>query len=90
MKKTIDAVTARKQFGRILDEVYYKGDLIVIERNGKPMATLIPNEMANIRKNLFDRIDQIASEHREANRNIDSEEIEASVLDAVNEIRKGK
>ncbi|MCP4749839.1 MAG: type II toxin-antitoxin system Phd/YefM family antitoxin [Proteobacteria bacterium] len=90
MKKTIDAVTARKQFGRLLDEVYYKGDFIVIERNGKPMATLIPNDMANIRKNLFDKIDEIAREHRDANREVDSEEIDACVLNAVNEIRRGK
>jgi prevent-host-death family protein len=40
--RTISAVKAREKFGQLLDEVYYKGDLVIIERDGRPMAAVIP------------------------------------------------
>jgi prevent-host-death family protein len=40
--RTITAVKAREKFGQLLDEVYYKGDVVIIERDGRPMAAVIP------------------------------------------------
>lgn len=42
MERIIDVTTARRQFGTLLDEVFYKGDIITIERKGKPLAQIIP------------------------------------------------
>ena len=42
MQRTIDVTTARRQFGTLLDEVFYRGDVITIERKGKPLARLVP------------------------------------------------
>ena len=42
MDKVIDVTSARRQFGTLLDEVYYKGDEFTIERKGKPLARIIP------------------------------------------------
>ena len=42
MQRIVDVTTARRQFGTLLDEVFYKGDVITIERKGKPLARLIP------------------------------------------------
>ncbi len=42
MQRTVDVTTARRQFGTLLDEVFYKGDIITIERKGKPLARLVP------------------------------------------------
>ncbi|NKB72265.1 MAG: type II toxin-antitoxin system prevent-host-death family antitoxin [Candidatus Latescibacteria bacterium] len=42
MSRVIDVTTARRQFGTLLDEVYYKGDIITIERKGKPLAQIVP------------------------------------------------
>lgn len=44
MQRTVDVTMARRQFGTLLDEVFYRGDIITIERKGKPMAQLIPVE----------------------------------------------
>jgi prevent-host-death family protein len=44
MQKTVDVTMARRQFGTLLDEVFYRGDIITIERKGKPLAQLIPVE----------------------------------------------
>jgi prevent-host-death family protein len=40
--KTINAGKARVNFGQMLDEVYYKGDQFIIERDGRPMAAVVP------------------------------------------------
>jgi len=40
--KTINAMKARQNLGTLLEEVYYRGEHIIIERAGKPMAALIP------------------------------------------------
>jgi antitoxin (DNA-binding transcriptional repressor) of toxin-antitoxin stability system len=40
--KTINAGKARVNFGQMLDEVFYRGDHFIIERDGKPMAAVIP------------------------------------------------
>jgi prevent-host-death family protein len=40
--KKINAMEARRAFGRILEEVFYKGEQYIIERAGKPMAAVVP------------------------------------------------
>ena len=42
MERIIDVTTARRQLGTLLDEVFYKGDIITIQRKGKPLAQIIP------------------------------------------------
>ena len=40
MRKTVSAMEARRRFGELLEDVY-RGDEVIIERNGKPMAALV-------------------------------------------------
>ncbi len=44
MERIIDVTAARRQFGTLLDEVFHKGDVITIERKGKPLAKIVPLE----------------------------------------------
>lgn len=44
MTKRVPAMTARKNFGELLESVFYRGDEIVVERAGKAMGVLIPVE----------------------------------------------
>lgn len=47
MERIIDVTTARRQFGTLLDEVFHKGDVVTIERKGKPLAKIVPLEDSN-------------------------------------------
>lgn len=38
--KTISAYVARIRFGELLNEVYYRGEEVVVERKGKPMVKI--------------------------------------------------
>ncbi len=42
MNRTIDITTVRQRFGTIVDEVFYRNDVITIERKGNPLAQLVP------------------------------------------------
>ena len=40
--KKINAMKARQNFGQVLEEAYYRGEIYIVERAGKPMAALVP------------------------------------------------
>lgn len=42
MEKTLSAFEARRNFGKMLQDVAAKGDKIVVERHGEPVAVLVP------------------------------------------------
>jgi prevent-host-death family protein len=47
MERVIDVTLARRQFGTLLDEVFHKGDIVTIERKGKPLAKIVPIESSS-------------------------------------------
>ena len=47
MERTIDVTAARRQFGTLLDEVFHRGDVVTIERKGKPLAKMVPLDETN-------------------------------------------
>lgn len=70
MERVIDVTAARRQLGTLLDEVFHKGDIVTIERKGKPLAKIVPLErqtdQANIRnapsekqKRLLDELNSL-------------------------------
>lgn len=64
MERAIAAFTARRQFGQLLDQVMAQGDQFVVERNGKPVAALVPIDVYEqwkaSREAFFDNVRQIA------------------------------
>src|SRR5437773_919317 len=54
-KVTISANEARRGFGRVLDTVGFRGDTVVVEKNGERLAAIVPIK-------LFDKWE----EHRRA------------------------
>ena len=79
---------ARQKLGEILEGVYYRGDEVVIERAGKPMGVIIPMEryqsIERARERFFATVDRI----RESNRDVDPEQVERDIAQAVAEVRE--
>ena len=44
-EKTIGAFEARRQFGKVLQDVLAKGDKFVVERNGEAIAAVVPIQL---------------------------------------------
>ena len=87
VKRKVSAGEARKRLGKILEGVYYRGDEVVIERAGKPMAVVIPAEryetMERSRERLFEPIEN----NWERNKDVPYEEVRREVEQAIRETR---
>lgn len=88
MKRKVTALDARRHLGELLESVYHRGDEVIIERAGKPMAVVIPAEryeiMERSRERLFAMIDQV----HERNKDLPAEVIQAEVDAAVAQVRR--
>jgi prevent-host-death family protein len=82
MEKTVNAVQARQQLGRLLEEVYYQSQRVIIERAGRPMAVLVPLEQYHQwqeqRTAFFAMVDEV----RGRTQDIPPEELEALIAEA--------
>ena len=45
MEKSVAAFEARRRFGQLLQDVATKGDSVVVERHGEPVAAVVPIEL---------------------------------------------
>jgi len=86
MEKIVDATLARRQLGTLLDEVYHKGESVIIERKGKPLAKIVPlnagedrerEAMTKTQKRLLDKLNSLPTF-----------EIEEDPTDLLKKIRK--
>jgi len=86
--KTINALKARRNLGQLLEEVFYKGDQIVIERAGKPMAVVISPSEYEAYKRQREQDMEIFGKIREKNKGVGLEEVEKDVREAIKAVRQ--
>jgi len=64
MEKTVSSQDAPGRFGDLLQEVSDKGDRYVVERDGVPLAAVVPfalySQWKRRRQDLFDRMRETA------------------------------
>jgi antitoxin (DNA-binding transcriptional repressor) of toxin-antitoxin stability system len=81
--KKVAAMKVRDNLGQLLDEVYYRGDEVVIERAGKAMAILVPvgryEQYQRERQERFKILDQIKAKTRR----IPAKRLDATIAEAV-------
>lgn len=86
MEKIVGAFEVRRSFGRILQEVAARGDRVVVERHGEPVAAVVPidvyNQWKRSREQFFERMSR-ASERA----NLSPEEADQLAADAVKAVR---
>ena len=87
VKRKVSAVEARKRLGEILEGVYYRGDEVVIERAGKPMAVVIPAERYETMERSRERLFELIEKNWERNKDIPYEQIQREVERAIREVR---
>jgi prevent-host-death family protein len=87
MKRTLSAVEARKRLGEILEGVYYRGDEVIIERAGKPMAVVLPMNRYEAIVRARERFFELMSKSWEFNKDVPLEQIERDVDEAVRAVR---
>ncbi len=87
MERLIPAFEARRQFGKLLQNVTSKGDTYVVERHGEPVAAMVPIELYEQWKQQ--RSDFFARWRQAAERaDLAPEEAEALAREAVQAVRR--
>jgi prevent-host-death family protein len=85
----VSAVNFRQNLGEMLDQVQYRNDSIVINKDGKPVAALVDAELfARIRR-MRDRFDALSSRIAEAYAEVPVEEGLAEIDSIVSRERAG-
>ena len=85
----VNAVSFRQNLGEMLNQVQYRNDSIVINKDGKPVAALVDAELfARIRR-MRDRFDALSSRIAEAYAGVPAEEGLAEIDSIVSRERKG-
>ncbi len=83
MKRKVTALEARRKLGELLEGVYYRGDEVIIERDGKPMGVVVPTgryaSIERARERLWASIEAIW----EANRDRDPATLEREIAEAM-------
>lgn len=86
MERKIGAFDARRQFGRVLNEVATTGTPYVVERHGEAIAAVVPirlyEQWKKDREAFFDRMEAIG---RQAD--VPEAEAEQLVAEAIREVR---
>jgi prevent-host-death family protein len=88
VKRKVSAVEARKRLGELLESVFYRGDEVVIERAGKPMAVVIPAARYESMERSRDRLFELIEKNWERNKDVPYEVIEREVEQAIREVRE--
>ena len=85
--KKVNALKARQNLGKLLEEVYYQGDQFIIERAGKAMAAVVPlwqlEEWQQRRERLFAAVEDV----HQLNQKVKPDMIERDVQDALRAVR---
>lgn len=88
MTIVIGAREARRRFADLLGRVGYGGEVVIVERSGKPMVALIPVEvyeqLVAEREARFQVLDRLRSKLPE----IQEEVVENDVSQAIDAVRK--
>jgi len=83
MISEVTAVNFRQNLGEMLNQVQYRNDTIVINKDGKPVAALVDAELfARIRR-MRDRFDELSGRIAEAYANVPSDKGMADIDAAV-------
>jgi antitoxin (DNA-binding transcriptional repressor) of toxin-antitoxin stability system len=81
--KKVAAMKVRDNLGQLLDEVYYRGDEVVIERAGKAMAILVPvgryEQYQRERQERFKILNQI----RTKTKKVPAKRLDATIAEGV-------
>lgn len=89
MEKTIAAFEARRKFGQLIEEAYYRRDSFIVERSGRPMVALIPiDDYLRWKRYAKDKLFEIIDQNYEKNKNTPNEVLEQDVSLALNMLRK--
>jgi len=88
MLKKITAKEMRVRLGEVMDQVRLKGDRFIVERNGRPMAAVVPLEVNEAYERDREYFFQLIRTIQQKNAKVSLRQVEKDVAKAVAEVRR--
>jgi len=85
----VSAVKFRQNLGEMLNQVQYRNDSIVINKDGKPVAALVDAELFGRIQRMKKRFDELSSEFSAAYADVPMDEGLAEIDEVCTAVRKG-
>ena len=89
MISEINAVQFRQNLGEMLNQVVYRNDSIVVNKDGKPVAALIGADLFSRIRLMRDHFDDLTGRIASAYAEVPEEDGMAEIEAAVAEVRQG-
>ena len=87
MVTEVNAVKFRQNLGEMLNQVQYRNDSIVINKDGKPIAALVNAELFSRIRRMRERFDELSQRIADAYADVPEEEGMAEIEAAVAKVR---
>ncbi|HEX6029978.1 MAG TPA: type II toxin-antitoxin system prevent-host-death family antitoxin [Tepidiformaceae bacterium] len=90
MRRKVTEQVARKELTELLESVESRGDEVVIERGGRPLAVVIPTGRYEALERSRDELRALIEKVRRANASDSPKEVDAGVRAAAREVRQAR
>ncbi len=89
MEKTIGAFEARRRFGQLIEEAFYRHDHFIVERGGRPMAAIVSIDDYKVWQRLAkERVFQMIEPVWQRNADVPEDELMADVEAALDQLHQ--
>ena len=88
MRREATAMTVRQNLGELLNQVQYRGDSIVVTKDGKPVAALVDYALYERIRKLREVFDTLADKLGQVYADVPAETAEAEISEAVRQVRR--
>ena len=85
----VSAVLFRQNLGDMLNQVQYRNDSIVVNKDGKPVAALVSADLFARIRGMRDRFDQLSNRIAEVYAEVPAEQGMAEIDAAIAQERRG-
>ena len=90
MRREASAMMVRQNLGELLNHVQYRGDSVVVTKDGKPVAALVDYPLFERIRQLRDSFDQLTARMGQVYVDVPSEVAKAEIDEAVRHVRRAR
>ena len=90
MKREASAMMVRQNLGELLNHVQYRGDSVVVTKDGKPVAALVDYPLFERIRQVRDSFDQLATRLGQVYEQVPQKLAQAEIDEAVLQVRRAR
>jgi len=90
MKREASAMVVRQNLGELLNHVQYRGDSVVVTKDGKPVAALVDYPLYERIRRLRESFDRLTEQLGRVYDTVADEDAQEEIDKAVEQVRKAR